>query len=252
MNLFIYIIIGIIGALCGSVCTLAVYRLPRGEDITHKRSYCPKCGHRLNFLDLIPVLSYIFLKGKCRYCKEPIHPRYILFELFTSLIFILLAFSMNISFYSDLSKFILLFYNILIITVLMIVGLIDKEGNDINLGTIIFGYIITCIYTTVFDGFKAITYFLVYVYVLILNLVMRIFNKNITKKDFTKTMYCGYIVFIFGIKGAILIFLLTLIYSLINRYLLKRKVFNYYYISVFSIILLMLNNISCINSLLKF
>ena len=65
----------IIGATLGSFYTLAVYRIPLNKDITHERSFCPNCNHRLEFLDLIPILSYIFLGGKCRYCHEKIRPR---------------------------------------------------------------------------------------------------------------------------------------------------------------------------------
>ena len=72
----------------GSFFTLAVYRIPRGEDITHTRSYCPKCNHKLSFWDMIPLLSYIFLGAKCRYCKEKIRPRYFILEFCSGLVFI--------------------------------------------------------------------------------------------------------------------------------------------------------------------
>ena len=62
MEIFINIIIFITGTLFGSFCTLAVYRIPRGEDIILKNSYCPNCNHKLGILDLFPVLSYIFLR----------------------------------------------------------------------------------------------------------------------------------------------------------------------------------------------
>lgn len=81
MQIFIYIEIFILGIVFGSFFTLAVYRIPLKQDITHTRSYCPKCNHRLEFLDLIPIFSYIFLRGRCRYCKEPIRIRYFLLEL---------------------------------------------------------------------------------------------------------------------------------------------------------------------------
>ena len=66
MNIVLYTLIFIIGTLFGSFFTLAVYRIPLGKDITHERSFCPNCNHKLQFLDLIPILSYIFLGGKCR------------------------------------------------------------------------------------------------------------------------------------------------------------------------------------------
>ena len=76
MNIFLYIIIFIIGSLFGSFFTLAVYRIPKKQDIIHTHSYCPNCNHKLGLLDLFPIISYIFLGGKCRYCKEKIRPRY--------------------------------------------------------------------------------------------------------------------------------------------------------------------------------
>ena len=96
IEIIILLTIAISGTVFGSFFTLAVHRIPKNEDITHERSYCPKCNHKLHFLDLIPVFSYLFLGGKCRYCKEKIRPRYLLLEIFSGLVFLLLALSYNI------------------------------------------------------------------------------------------------------------------------------------------------------------
>ena len=96
MDILLYIIIFIMGTVFGSFFTLAVYRIPKRQDITHTHSYCPNCNHKLGFLDLIPVFSYIFLRGKCRYCKQKIRPRYFILEILSGLLFLLLAFLMNI------------------------------------------------------------------------------------------------------------------------------------------------------------
>ena len=80
-NAIFYILLFIIGTLFGSFYTLAVYRIPKKQDITHTHSYCPNCNHKLGILDLIPVLSYIMLKGKCRYCEQKIRPRYLILEI---------------------------------------------------------------------------------------------------------------------------------------------------------------------------
>ena len=88
MKIVLYIYIYIIGVVLGSFFTLAIHRIPRKQDITHTRSYCPNCNHRLNFLDLIPVLSYIFLGGKCRYCHEKIRPRYLIIEVLSGIAFL--------------------------------------------------------------------------------------------------------------------------------------------------------------------
>ena len=100
METIIYIIIFLIGAMFGSFFTLAVYRIPRREDITHTRSYCPKCNHKLGFFDMFPILSYIILGGKCRYCKEKIRPRYLILEILSGLIFVSIFYLMKIDIYN--------------------------------------------------------------------------------------------------------------------------------------------------------
>ncbi len=99
IQIYIYINIFIIGTLFGSFFTLASYRLPRKMDIVKSRSICPNCKHELGFFDLIPILSYTFSGGKCRYCKEKISIRYPLFELFNGIVFVLLYYVFNFSIY---------------------------------------------------------------------------------------------------------------------------------------------------------
>ena len=100
METFFYIIIFIIGSLFGSFYTLAVYRIPKRQDITHTHSYCPNCNHKLGLLDLFPIFSYIFLGGKCRYCKEKIRPRYLILEILSGIMFVLLAYTLKINAYT--------------------------------------------------------------------------------------------------------------------------------------------------------
>lgn len=90
LNVFLIFCIFAIGSLFGSFFSLAIYRIPRKEDIIHSRSYCPNCKHKLEFLDLIPVLSYIFHGAKCKYCGEKINIRYFLLEIGNGMLFILL------------------------------------------------------------------------------------------------------------------------------------------------------------------
>lgn len=96
MNTFFYVVLFLIGTLFGSFYTLAVYRIPKRQDIIHTHSYCPNCNHKLGFLDLIPILSYLFLKAKCRYCGQKIRPRYFLLEVLSGMLFMLLAFLMQL------------------------------------------------------------------------------------------------------------------------------------------------------------
>ncbi len=75
-----------LGLLTGSFINVVIYRLPRKESIIFPRSHCPYCGNNLGVLDLIPVVSYLFLWGKCRYCGEKISWQYPLVELVTGLL----------------------------------------------------------------------------------------------------------------------------------------------------------------------
>lgn len=72
------------GLLIGSFLNVIIYRIPRNESIIFPGSHCPSCGASLHFFDLIPVVSYIMLGGKCRYCKCHISPRYPVVELLTA------------------------------------------------------------------------------------------------------------------------------------------------------------------------
>lgn len=80
----------IIGTLFGSFFTLAIYRIPRKQDIVKTRSYCPNCKHNLGFFDCFPILSYISTIGRCRYCKKPISIRYPLIEFASGMVFLLI------------------------------------------------------------------------------------------------------------------------------------------------------------------
>lgn len=69
-----------LGATLGSFLNVVIYRLPRAESVIHPPSHCMSCGARLTVLDLFPVLSYIFLRGRCRHCGRAYSPRYALVE----------------------------------------------------------------------------------------------------------------------------------------------------------------------------
>jgi len=88
-----------------------IYRLPRGLSWVRGRSRCPECKHNLGFWDLIPVLSWVMLRGKCRYCHSPIPYRYLLVEL-------LLGSAFTVSYLSNLG--ILSYFMIWVTTVIAV------------------------------------------------------------------------------------------------------------------------------------
>ena len=87
-NLLFLFILFAFGLCFGSFLNVIVYRLPRKLSVVQPPSSCPACKTRLGFFDLIPLFSYLFLKGKCRYCSASISYRYPLVELLTGLLFV--------------------------------------------------------------------------------------------------------------------------------------------------------------------
>jgi leader peptidase (prepilin peptidase)/N-methyltransferase len=76
------------GTCMGSFAGVLIYRIPRDEPWISGRSVCPACGHQLGVMDLVPVWSYLFLGGKCRYCHARIGARYLWVEVCTGLLFV--------------------------------------------------------------------------------------------------------------------------------------------------------------------
>lgn len=86
--------IGFIGGICvGSFLNVCIDRLPRGQSIVNPPSHCPTCGRKLKRIELIPLVSYLWLRGRCRSCGTGIPRRVIGVELGTGLLFAFLSFS---------------------------------------------------------------------------------------------------------------------------------------------------------------
>jgi leader peptidase (prepilin peptidase)/N-methyltransferase len=80
------IFIFILGSIIGSFLNVCIYRLPRGESLVYPSSHCVHCNHKIYWFDNIPFLSYLILRGKCRFCARPISFRYFVVELITALL----------------------------------------------------------------------------------------------------------------------------------------------------------------------
>ena len=87
--LFSSVIVFIFGLIVGSFLNCVVYRLEQDSSFLGGRSFCPLCKHKLSWRDLIPVFSFLILKGKCRYCQQKISWQYPLVELVTGFLFFL-------------------------------------------------------------------------------------------------------------------------------------------------------------------
>ena len=140
---FLFVIV--IGALLGSFANVCIYRLPMDKGVVSGRSFCPKCKKLITWKDNIPIISYLFLNGKCRSCKKKISPQYLIIELITifyflivyylfgisitTLLFLILGLSFIIIFFIDLKHYII--PNVLTFS-LMIIGFLKSFDPNLN------------------------------------------------------------------------------------------------------------------------
>jgi len=121
--IFYYIILILSGLIVGSFLNVAIYRIPLNKSIALPSSFCPACSHKLRFYDNIPLISYLFLKGRCRDCKSRISSRYPIVEALTSFLFAVGYYFKGLSFNLMLS--------LILICVLVIVSFTDIEHGII-------------------------------------------------------------------------------------------------------------------------
>ena len=237
MNILLYIIIFMMGTVFGSFLTLATYRIPLHQDIVYKHSYCPKCNHKLSFLDMIPVLSYAFLGGKCRYCKTKISPRYEIIEVLCGLAFVILAAGIGINIQNVYTwKGIEYALGVLYIVFVFLIAGIDKEHREIHKGVLIYGIAISAlefIYQYNFYENFNINRIIIYLIVTAILTVASTYKiKKTTKDDYNISLviFCLIINFFTFEIGTILTIILTLliisIKSLINKIINKGKKYN--------------------------
>ena len=251
MEIIFIIMLFCMGTVFGSFFTLAVYRIPLKLDITHERSFCPNCNHRLEFIDLIPIFSYLSLKGKCRYCGKPVRIRYLLLELTSGLVFVISYFAFHFNFlFLELDKIIsfvgfVFFY----ITNCLILG-IDKEYVKIHKKVLLFGVITNLIYV-IYLGILGKLNIIIYCTYLFILMILFFFNweKKYGLGVFSLIIYELFCTFIIGEKNllklelfhvltlitiiVISMIILNIIYKKIKK---KEKVPYGFIISIISII----------------
>ena len=123
MQILLTLTFFVLGSIFGSFLNVVIIRLPKNETIVHGRSHCIHCEHELGALELIPILSYIALQGKCKACKAPISIRYPLIETLTAILFAL----SYLRFGFTLELIIALLLDMLLVTI----SIIDFDTFDI-------------------------------------------------------------------------------------------------------------------------
>ncbi len=127
------VFITVLGLVIGSFLNVCIFRIPEEESISYPPSHCGNCGHKLYAKDLIPVLSYIFLGGKCRYCKNAISIQYPVIELLNGIIYLLFALKYGMTITT-------LKYSIMA-SLLIVIGIIDLRTQYVYSNVIITGII---------------------------------------------------------------------------------------------------------------
>ena len=143
-----------VGLCIGSFLNVVIYRLPNDLSIIKPRSFCPKCKNQINWVSNIPVFSWLIQKGKCKYCKESISPKYLLIELLTGLLFIIFSksspfiykFSSNLIF-EDIFSWIFL-------STLLAISFIDWEYLWIPQSLVNFGFLFGFLNLLLIEFFK--------------------------------------------------------------------------------------------------
>lgn len=236
------ILILIIGLCIGSFLNVCIYRIPREESIAFPPSHCTSCGYELKAVDLIPIISYLFLKGKCRKCGEKISIKYPLVELLNGVLYLLifLRFGLSLSF---------VFYSLLT-SLLIVISYIDLDSKYIYSSTTILGVVLAAIYIVVGLYTKdislsnnvlggAIGYGIIYLIVVI--------TKGMGQGDAEVAGVCGLFI---GIKGILVcLFIAVVLGGLVAAIILifklkekKSEIAFSPYISIGSIVYILLGN----------
>lgn len=162
MEIIIIITLFILGLVFGSFFNVVGYRLPKEESIVHPPSNCPICKHRLTPIELIPVLSWLIQRGKCKNCKTKIGAFYPIFEFITGVLFVFtyLVFGLSIE----------LIIGLIFVSSLIIIFISDYQTMIIPDEVIIFALIAKLIYSlyagdvsffmVLFNGFVAALFML--------------------------------------------------------------------------------------------
>ena len=120
----------IFGICIGSFLNVCIYRIPKKENITTTRSHCMECGNVIKWYDLVPVLSFIILGGKCRYCKTKLSAQYPIIELLNGLLYCLVYAVMGLSIRTVLTC--------AVCSALLVIAVIDWRTYEIPFGLNVF------------------------------------------------------------------------------------------------------------------
>ena len=130
VDIIFYFIIFIFGTVIGSFLNVCIYRIPKHEDIVKTGSHCMSCGGQLKWYDMFPLFSYLFLRGRCRYCKTKLSVQYPLIEAVNGILYVIIVLQNGINVDSLLYC--------LLTSALLVLSVIDFRTYEIPLGINLF------------------------------------------------------------------------------------------------------------------
>lgn len=172
---FYLIVFFILGTILGSFYNVVGYRLPKGESLTKpKHSYCSDCGKELNWYELIPIVSFLIQKGKCRNCHSRISLFHPFIELVTGLLFAVSYYSFGLSYELGIALILVSLFSIVIVSDLLYMIIPDEVTFSCAIGIIILNFLNLGLK----DGFiqlgsGLLTFFVMYLIMLLGNLIFK-------------------------------------------------------------------------------
>lgn len=177
MDIVFYIIIFVIGLLLGRFYWAVIKSMSKVRKGLH--SYCINCGEKFRLFEKIPIISYIFLKGKCRHCGKKIDSKYIISEIITGVLFLITAYGLNIVSDTSCVNVISFIFAILYFSYVILVSGLDKEARNMPSGLLAYGVIISLIYMVYLCVVEEVIYrYIVYLVMLVILLLMNIINTK--------------------------------------------------------------------------
>lgn len=198
VQIALYIVIFLFGIVIGSFLNVCIYRIPNKENIVNVRSHCMNCGHKLQWYELVPLLSYLFLRGRCRICKSKISVQYPLIEAGNGILYVLIFIFNGVNVDSLLYC--------LLTSALIVLSMIDFRTYEIPIGINVFILALGLI-ATVMDYHNLVShiigFFVVSVFLYLIILITK--GRGIGGGDMKLMAVCGLLL---GWKLIILAFIL--------------------------------------------
>lgn len=176
MYIFLVICFFIVGTIFGSFYNVVGYRVPKGQSLLYPSSHCTKCNHKLKAFELIPILSFLFLGGKCHKCKTKISWFYPIFECLSGLMFSLsfIVFGLSLE----------CLYSIIFISMLLIIIISDYQTMIIPDSVLIFFLLLLIFVKYFISGVNSVGISLLHgLGAFIFMLILKLFGDFLFKKE---------------------------------------------------------------------